>query len=483
MVERIPSGGWKVSSLLLLLTTALTTLLSGAEIVFEEPRTERLGHVPEAIAIDDIDGDGRLDAAIANSSADGESGGDSVTILLGNKDGSLTASGTFTAGKRPEGILLLRANGDQDPDIVTANFAGNSVSVLLGDGAGKFAAPAVITVAGGPRYVVSSDFTGDGKADLATANFNGDSVTVLQGNGKGGFVPIRTVAVKDGPEVLALARLDDDPDIDLVTANSRHNSISPLAGDGKGNFSLKPYHRVGMRPRFVLARDLDGDGLDDLIVANHDEDTISVVRNKGGYAFEEVRRLTSPGLLRPVYLDLADVDGNGAPDLLVTWAESDRFSYFPGSGDFAFDSPTTVRAGTHPVGIAAADFDGDGDRDVLVTNALEDTSHFYRVRAARPPVLTFRRGDANADTLTNLSDAIYVLTFLFRGGERPGCLLSADVNRSGSINISDPVYLLVHLVAGGPAPPPPFGSCGEDPEPSAVSCESSPCSLPIGPPR
>src|SRR5688572_33066381 len=137
MVEKNTPGGSKARSLLFLLPFGITSLLRGADVVFEEPRTERLGHVPEALAIGDIDGVGRLDAAIANSSADGDPGGDTVTILLGRKDGTLGADGAYPAGKRPEGILLLRANADEHLDVVTANFGGNSVSVLLGDGTGS----------------------------------------------------------------------------------------------------------------------------------------------------------------------------------------------------------------------------------------------------------------------------------------------------------------------------------------------------------
>ena len=76
----------------------------------------------------------------------------------------------------------------------------------------------------------------------------------------------------------------------------------------------------------------------------------------------------------------------------------------------------------------------------------------------------FRRGDANADGLTNLSDAVFVLEFLFTGGAVPTCLKSGDVNDSGgtALELTDPVLLLNYLFLGGALPPAPFEACGID---------------------
>jgi hypothetical protein len=87
----------------------------------------------------------------------------------------------------------------------------------------------------------------------------------------------------------------------------------------------------------------------------------------------------------------------------------------------------------------------------------------------------FRRGDASADGSTDMTDAIFVLDYLFRGGRDPDCLDSADANDSGSIDISDAVFLLNYLFLGGSTPPPPREACGADETPSPrLSCQSFP---------
>lgn len=84
----------------------------------------------------------------------------------------------------------------------------------------------------------------------------------------------------------------------------------------------------------------------------------------------------------------------------------------------------------------------------------------------------FRRGDANADRAEDLPDAVAILFWLFQGGGgEPPCIDAADVDDGGDVDLTDAVYLLSHLFRGSPPPPPPWGGCGPDPTPDALSCE------------
>src|SRR5437867_3261099 len=90
--------------------------------------------------------------------------------------------------------------------------------------------------------------------------------------------------------------------------------------------------------------------------------------------------------------------------------------------------------------------------------------------------ISFKRGDANADGQTDMSDAVFALLHLFRGGTEPPCLKSADVDDSGGLDVTDAVYLLLYLFAGGAAPPSPFFACGSDATDDPLSCQShAPC--------
>jgi hypothetical protein len=86
----------------------------------------------------------------------------------------------------------------------------------------------------------------------------------------------------------------------------------------------------------------------------------------------------------------------------------------------------------------------------------------------------FQRGDSNADGRLDLADAVFTLNHLFRGGEAPGCLESANANDDVLVDLSDPVFSLRCLFLGGSCPPAPYPDCGPDPESEGLGCESFP---------
>jgi hypothetical protein len=84
----------------------------------------------------------------------------------------------------------------------------------------------------------------------------------------------------------------------------------------------------------------------------------------------------------------------------------------------------------------------------------------------------FVRGDANADGMPDISDAVTVLGFLFLGDPMNDCGDAADFNDDGEVDISDPLRLLGHLFLGSPRPPEPFGGCGRDRTDDGLDCKT-----------
>ena len=97
--------------------------------------------------------------------------------------------------------------------------------------------------------------------------------------------------------------------------------------------------------------------------------------------------------------------------------------------------------------------------------------------AASPPAPApeFIRGDPDGNGTIQLTDGIFLLNFLFLGGDSPGCFDSADADDNGTIQMTDGIYLLNYLFLGGSPPPAPFDGCGPDPIDPAdkLACESS----------
>ena len=83
----------------------------------------------------------------------------------------------------------------------------------------------------------------------------------------------------------------------------------------------------------------------------------------------------------------------------------------------------------------------------------------------------FRRGNTNSDSGVDLADALFVVNYLFAGGQQPTCLDAADMNDDGSLDISDTIYLLNYLFVSGPPPAAPGPqNCGPDPTDDALDC-------------
>jgi hypothetical protein len=131
-----------------------------------------------------LNGDLKNDVVVANSGTDPNYIG-SVSVLLGNGDGSLGTETAYGTGNAPASVAIRDLNGDGKPDLVTANrygtfpqFAG-SVSVLPGYGDGTFGGKTDYVAGSGSRSVAVSDLNGDFRLDLATADSEDNTASVL----------------------------------------------------------------------------------------------------------------------------------------------------------------------------------------------------------------------------------------------------------------------------------------------------------------
>ncbi len=87
----------------------------------------------------------------------------------------------------------------------------------------------------------------------------------------------------------------------------------------------------------------------------------------------------------------------------------------------------------------------------------------------------FIRGDANKDDGVDISDSVWLLDYIFKGGRVPPCLDAADANNDTRVDISDSIWLLNYLFKGGPQPSEPFPQAGVDPSDDgkgSLGCDS-----------
>ena len=85
----------------------------------------------------------------------------------------------------------------------------------------------------------------------------------------------------------------------------------------------------------------------------------------------------------------------------------------------------------------------------------------------------FLRGDPDGDGVHTLTDAVFILSFLFLGGPEPVCEDAADTDDSGSVELNDAVYILNFLFLAGDEPRPPFPELGDDPTDDLLDCRGA----------
>src|SRR6267378_2390981 len=190
---------------------------------------------PSGIAVGDFNGDGKADLAVVNF------GDWNVYVLLGNGDGTFQAARSVyfaPGGGFPWSIAAGDFNRDGKLDLAVSNYGDNSLSVLLGNGDGTFQAPLTSPVGTNPAQVTVGDFNGDGKLDLAVSSVANNTVAVLLGNGDGTFRPAPSLTVGNGPAGVAVGDFNGDGKQDLAVANLNDNTLSVLLGNGDGTFQV-----------------------------------------------------------------------------------------------------------------------------------------------------------------------------------------------------------------------------------------------------
>ena len=221
-----------------------------------------------SLAVGDVNGDAALDLVVGTPR-------DSVSVLLGNGDGTFRTHTEVPAGVDPEAVAVADVNGDGTLDLMATGPDQIGVSVLLGHGDGTFGAQTDYANRSGPYAVAVGDLNRDGTLDLVTADY-GDDVSVLLGIGDGTFRSHADFQAGDGPWSLAVADFNGDGFLDVATGNARFEHDVGAAREGDRNARRQNRPRRRRKSFSIAAADLNGDGRPDLVAANS---TVSVLLN------------------------------------------------------------------------------------------------------------------------------------------------------------------------------------------------------------
>ena len=343
---------------------------------------------PNALALGDFNGDGRVDVAVADSSdsiGDGQGG---VTILLGNGDGTFQDHDPpfYPTGNGPSSIVAGDFTGNGILDLAVANQYSSSVSILLGDGHGGFTTLPQIVLGGGstaPVSIVCGEFTGNGIVDLAVADQSNDEVWILVGDGRGNFVPLPAIPLGDDPFNLVDAIVAGNfsghanglLDLAVATSNSvdAPDSVSILLARGDGRFDLQQPIPLGTQfvPSSITTGNFFGGGTLDLAVADFNANGVSLLQGNGLGGFTLVSLLSIGSGLVPTVVTTGDFTGDRKTDLAIATASPNSVAIELNQGDGQFTPPGSVVLAAHNTPLVA-DLNGDGVPDVAIVDGAGD---------------------------------------------------------------------------------------------------------------
>lgn len=341
----------------------------------------------------DLDGDGDLDLVVAVEFTPNK-------ILINDGNGVFTDE---SAARLPakdfdsEDIALADFNGDGSLDIFIVSEDNQTNEYYLNNGDGTFReAGNRIPVSGTSNAVLTADINRDGSRDILIGN-NGQNVLLI--NDGSGFFSNQSAArlpqVNDITQDLALADADGDGDLDLFVGNEDDNRLY-INSSGDGYFVNRTLSRLPLtgiieETREVDLADIDGDGDPDLYFANvilfgggsTARDRLLVNNQQGFYTDETQNRMPSPNT-NTLDADFFDADGDGDADIIA----GDFGNLDNANGNYTGDNLTRILIN-----------DGSGFYSDQTSNFLPE--------GFSPSVADFEIADFNGDGLAD----IYVANF------------------------------------------------------------------------
>ena len=378
------------------------------------PTDERIA----ALALTDLDGDGRPDIICFGDTKDLE-----VIYNRGTNGWSEPKRWHLDDGQmNPNALTVGDLDGDGRPDIALLGDSG-ALYLLSQQADHTFSEPKKISYSGTPKAVQIVDIDGDGKNDLLFVDW--DSPTPFR-------FRLQIAGGQLGPEIYfkhpairsyCVDSLDGNSNNFLVdiAQNSGRAEISqfvrkpaePLSGVFKqGQLQVMPLNKTDAAQRGLLWADVNGDKRPDLLVAEPQNGQISIYLQQADGSLAAAK--TFPTLAGVSQIATADWEGDGQPEIFLLSRDESAIgiTHFDKQGHLPFPTiipldgkPLVMAAGSLKAGakpVLAIIVDKDGQRSLVTRSADGKTKTQKLNENFKSNPTTFAVQDVNQDGLADL---------------------------------------------------------------------------------
>jgi len=322
-----------------------------------------------------------------------------MPTFLGNgviNSSSLESPLVIHTSAGPAQTIFADLDGDGRPDLVEADAYSADVSIyqnISSNGILSFASPVVLPIVpasyGNILSIAVADIDGDGKLDIIANTSRSNLIYVFRNISSPGMLTTNSFAspviIPAGlaSERIAVQDLNGDGKPDIVIPNTGSNTISILQNEstiGSISFGSPVNFFTGNYPTDVKIADLDGDGYPDIIVPNFNDNTVSIFRNLGIGENVTTNSFSSPVMLTGIpqahLLKIGDMDGDGKLDIVVAdWANVTmtvirNLTTGPGITTNSFAPSVSFTTGGWACNVELGDLSGDGKLDIAVPDQL-----------------------------------------------------------------------------------------------------------------
>ncbi len=422
-------------------SSTVSVLKNNSDGTFAAKVDYTTGTNPRDVIAVNVDGDNDVDLVTVNY------GTTTVSVLKNNGNATFAAKADYDEGgtTSPAGVVAADIDGDGDMDLVGGRDAGTAnVWILRNTGSGVYTYYNVASLSNGYVYgIVAADLNGDNRPDIITANYNNSLINVLLNettfpiassvnaatlginaisNSSAGLViqgadgqqaPLFATQDAAGTALVAMNASGNLLTVGRSASSSNFAYTKAYSAPGSFSFSVTGSYNTGATPSGVTVADLDGDGDNDMAVTNNGTNTISVFKNNGAASFTTTGVTYTVGSA-PFGIASADIDGDGDKDLIVANQSSTSISVLKNNGDGTFATKVDYTTGSTPMYVVASDLDGDGDIDIAAGNS----------------------GTTTVSVFINNGTGAYATKVDYTVGTGPRAIVAADIDSDGDSDLA-----------------------------------------------